>query len=242
MTRRPQLVLALALAALTTTACSGGGESNAVFGARVRAYLLEHPEVIQEAVDRMRANQDAAADRTARANLPRVRNALERDPRDFVANPNGRLTVTQFYDYRCPHCSNIAPQIVQLIRANPDVRFVFKEMPIFGDVSDTAAFAAIAVRRANGDNLGLYQAFMTARDLTDEQVRTLAAQHGGSAALINSPEFQSQARRQLNDARALARELSIDGTPGFVIGDQIVRGEDLPRITQAIQQLRNRRT
>jgi protein-disulfide isomerase len=238
---RPSLAVALAFAALTTAACSGGNESNAVFGARVRAYLLEHPEVIQEAAERLRANQDAQADRTARANLPRVRGALERDPRDFVANPNGRVTVTQFYDYRCPHCTNIAPQVVRMIQTYPDVRFVFKEMPIFGDVSDTAAMAAIAVRRANGNSLGFYQALMSARDLTDEQVRRLAAQHGASLELLDNPQFQQQARAQLADARALAGELRIEGTPGFVIGDQVIRGEDLPRITAALQQLRNRR-
>ncbi len=64
-----------------------------------------------------------------RAPMNKYRQALERDPRDFVANPNGTITVVEFFDYRCGYCKVAAPQIVELIRKNPDVRFVFKELP-----------------------------------------------------------------------------------------------------------------
>ena len=90
---------------------------------------------------------------------------MEHDPRDFVANPNGRITVTEFYDYRCPHCANMAPKVAELIEKNPDIRFVFKEMPIFGATSEHAAYAAIAVKKAGGDYLGLYQALMATHPL-----------------------------------------------------------------------------
>jgi protein-disulfide isomerase len=62
----------------------------------------------------------------------KYRQALERDPRDFVANPNGSITVVEFFDYRCGYCKLAAPQIVELIQKNPDVRFVFKDFVIFG--------------------------------------------------------------------------------------------------------------
>jgi protein-disulfide isomerase len=215
-------------------------DSNGVFGARVRAYLLEHPEVLQEAMTRLQERQAAQDQQAAAAALPRVRAALEHDPRDFVANPNGRITVTEFFDYRCGHCINIAPHIMQLIHDNPDVRFVFKEMPIFGDVSDEAAYAAIAVRRAGGDNLGLYQTYMTTRNLDAAAVTRIATAHGASASLLADPAFRRQAAAQLTDSHAIADALHIGGTPGFVVGDQVIVGEDLPRLTQAIQQQRRR--
>lgn len=230
--RLPLLALAAGLI-LTLGACQQG-DSNPAFGARVRAYLLEHPEVLQEAMNKLQDRQQAQAMQAARAALPRVRQALERDPRDFVANPNGRITLTEFHDYRCPHCANIAPHIVRLIRENPDVRVVFKEMPIFGDTSDRAAYAAIAVHRAGGDNLDLYNAFMTTHGLDDAGVARLAASHGASAATLADPAFLRAATAQLADIHALASDLGISGTPGFVIGDEIIVGEDLPAIQRAI--------
>ena len=224
---------AVAGLSVAVSAC-GQGDSNPAFGARVRAYLLEHPEVLQEAMTKLQERQEAQALAAARAALPRVRTALERDPRDFVANPNGRITVTEFYDYRCGHCINIAPHILQLIQDNPDVRFVFKEMPIFGDTSDRAAYAAIAVHRAGGDSLGLYRAFMTTRGLDDAAVARLAAAHGASAAMLADPNFMREAAAQLLDTHALASELGMTGTPGFVVGDDIIVGENLPEIQRAI--------
>src|SRR6202000_1390385 len=112
-------------------ACS---KSDQAFDTRVHDYIISHPEVIQEAIAKLQAKQDAEAATQAKAAIAQHRQALERDPRDFVANPGGRITVTEFYDYRCPHCINAAPAVLKIIHDQPDVRFVFKEFPIFGDV------------------------------------------------------------------------------------------------------------
>src|SRR4029077_17097522 len=132
-----------------------------------KAYLMSHPDDLKAALANLQAREDADAEKAeaqadvkAKASLPALRAALERDPRDFVANPGGKVTVTEFYDYRCPHCINIAPKVVALIRAHPDVRFVFKEMPIFGATSEHAARAAFAAKDQGKDYVGLYEAFM----------------------------------------------------------------------------------
>src|ERR1043165_4660332 len=114
-----------AVVGLVLSGCQGQASDDAAFGKRVRAYLLSHPEVLQEVSQRLDAKlaaADEATRRRAEADLPALRAAIERDPRDFVANPNGRITVTEFYDYRCPHCASAAPKVVELIKANPDVR------------------------------------------------------------------------------------------------------------------------
>jgi protein-disulfide isomerase len=167
---RRTAIVAAVLAGLALAACQPAPESGASFDAKVRDYLLTHPQVLRAALEKMQASEDAAQaskeaaeDVRAKAALPALRAALERDPRDFVANPNGKVTVTEFYDYRCPHCINVAPQIVALVRSRPDVRFVFKEMPIFGSISDHAARAALAAKVQGKDYVGLYQALMAAR-------------------------------------------------------------------------------
>ena len=110
MTPLARMIL-LALAGLALTACQK--TDDAAFGQRVRSYLLSHPEVLQEVAQRLDAKQAAAEandHRRAEALLPSLRPAIERDPRDFVANPDGAITVTEFYDYRCPHCAEAAPR------------------------------------------------------------------------------------------------------------------------------------
>ena len=218
-----RLALLAASAALILAGCQR--ESDEAFGERVRAYLLAHPEVLEEASQKLQDNAEAktqAAMRKAETQLPGLRAAIERDPRDFVANPNGRITITEFYDYRCPHCIHMAPGIVALIKSHPEVRFVFKEMPIFGADSIHAADAALAVKKSGGDYLGLYQAFMAAQPLDDRVIDQMAVAHGAKAADI-PPNSDNTAQLAAN--KALFDKLAMDGTPGFVIGSHIFTGE-----------------
>lgn len=221
-------VLAVALAGCGKAADQG-------FDERVHAYLLAHPEVIQEAIDKLQQKQEAEAAVQARQAIAQNRQALEHDPRDFVANPNGKITVTEFYDYRCPHCVNAAPAVESLIRDNPDVRFVFKEFPIFGATSERAASGAIAVKRAGGDYVGLYRDFMAARPLDEAAIDRILAAHGVTDAMLQDAALKRDATAQLADVRRLAIGLGIEGTPAFVIGDVLVPGEDMDAVRAAIQ-------
>lgn len=234
---RTPLVTAAA-AALALSACQPLARDDKSFGDKVHAYLLAHPEVLEEASEKLQANQEAkalTAQREAEANLPALRSAIERDPRDFVANRNGRITVTEFYDYRCPHCAAMAPRLVTLIHDHPDIRFVFKEMPIFGGTSEHAAYAALAVKKDDGDYLGLYQTFMAIHPLDDAAIDKLAIAKGARAADI-SPSPAATA--QLAATSSLFERLGLDGTPGFVVGNQIMAGDDLAALEAAIDKAR----
>jgi protein-disulfide isomerase len=243
-------VLGFILAAVAgLAACSPApAKTDSAFEAKVKAYLMNHPDVLRAALQNMQDKEsaaeekaEAAADARAKATLPSLRAALERDPRDFVANPNGKVTVTEFYDYRCPHCINIAPKMVDLVRRRPDVRFVFKEMPIFGATSEHAARVAFAAKVQSKDYLGLYAAMMAAHPLTDEEIDRLAAAKGIDLAQANSPANVARDETQLNDISALAGKLAIDGTPGFVVGDQIIHGEDYEALLAAIAKAAGKR-
>lgn len=238
---RSWVFLAGAVAALGLAACQPAGLDQASFNARVKDYLLKHPDDLRAALDNMQSKEDAAqekaqaaADAKAKLALPTLRAALERDPRDFVANPSGKVTVTEFYDYRCPHCINIAPRVVSLIHSRPDVRFVFKEMPIFGATSEHASRAALAAKAQGKDYVGLYQAFMSARPLTDDEIDRLATAKGVNLAQMDAPAALASDQTQIDDVARLAQKLAIDGTPGFIVGDTIVHGEDYDALTAAI--------
>jgi len=234
--------LALAAVLLLSAGCGRAAEPapavDPVFGQKVRAYLLAHPEVIEEAYAKLQEKKKVEADAAAAKALDQNRQALERDPRDFVANPNGKVTVTEFYDYRCPYCIAMAPRVAELIAKNPDVRFVFKELPIFGAASDRAAHAALAVKRAGGDYLGVYRDFMAAKPLDNAAIDRVLKAHNFDPALIDAEAAKAQADKQLADVRELAGKLNIEGTPAFFVGDTMVMGADWDLLQAGITRAR----
>ena len=239
------LVLSLSAAgcsqAQTTPPASKGPVSvDPAFDAKVRKYLLEHPEILEEMLAKLEEKKQAAQAAKMKSALAENRQALERDPRDFVANPQGRITLTEFYDYRCPHCINSAGEVLDIVAKNPDVRVVFKELPIFGDVSDHAAIAAIAVKRTGGDYLGVWKDFMAAKPLDAAAIERILKAHKIDPAVVKTHE--AEAKKQIVDAHKLASELGIDGTPAFVIGDTLVPGRDMEAVKKAIAEQRARKS
>ncbi|HKR87397.1 MAG TPA: DsbA family protein [Phenylobacterium sp.] len=224
-----RVILALA-AALALTGCH---KSDDAFGKRVHAYLLEHPEVIREAAEKLREKDQIAEAKASSDTLAKYRNQLEHDPRDFVANPDGKITVVEFFDYRCGYCKLAAPQVLQLIKDHPDVRFVFKEFPIFGDLSDTAARIALTPQvKAKG--LEIYKGWMAEKALTDASLDSHLKDLGIDAEAARKSATDPAIQRQLTDTRSLAAALKLEGTPAFIVGDTLVPGADMNAVRAAI--------
>ena len=232
---RPLVGLAAALAVTSLALAGCQKPDDAAFGQRVRAYLLAHPEVIREAATRLAENERLAARKTSAEALKKYRSQLERDPRDFVANPDGKITVVEFFDYRCGYCKLAAPEVVKLINENPDVRFVFKEFPIFGEVSDTAAKMALTPE-GKSKGLALYGLWMSDKALTEPALDRHLASAGLDAAAVRKAADDPAISRQILDTRVLASALKIDGTPAFIVGDTLIPGADLPALRAAITQ------
>lgn len=234
-------VLPALSAALLIAACGKSpaamAASDPEFGAKVRAYLLENPQVIEEAIIKLQEQQRAQAATGQKAAIDANRDAIERDPRDFVLNPNGKITVTEFFDYRCSFCKMAAPEVAKLARENPDVRFVFKEFVIFGAESEAAARAAIGAR-AQGRYGQVHDAFMAEKALDRAAVARLLTANGADAAKAQAAGATDAVTRQLADVKELATKLAIGGTPAFVVGDTIVPGADIAALTAAIERAR----
>ncbi len=243
------LILATPLAACGKTADGGSSvlsrlNADTAFGEKVRAYLLEHPEVIEEAVTKLQAQKEAEALKArdaemaaARTAIPKHRAALERDPRDLVANPNGSITVVEFFDYNCGYCKRAAPEILRLLEANPDIRVVFKEFPIFGDASDSAAKVALTAA-AKAQGLALHKAFMATKPLDEAAIDRSLRAVGLDPAAVRGAAESAQIANQLADVRNLAVALKIEGTPAFIVGDTLIPGADMEALTAAIAQAR----
>ncbi len=227
------LAVSLPLAGLALAGCQKAGD--AAFDQRVHAYLMAHPEVIREAALKLAENDRLAAAKATRASMDKYRAQLERDPRDFVANPNGSITVVEFFDYRCGYCKAAAPEVVKLIAENPDVRFVFKEFPIFHQVSDSAA-QAVLTPQGKAKGLELYKALMSEPALNDASLDRVLAAKGLDPAATRAAGEQPAIKRQILDTQGLAQALKIDGTPAFIVGDLMIPGADMAALKAAITQ------
>jgi protein-disulfide isomerase len=202
------------------------------FGGQVRDYLLANPQVLDEVMAARQASEDGA--RVEQVNLAIASNPalLEHDPRDPSIGPmEARVVVHEFFDYRCPGCKAVTPEFTQLVLANPDVRFVFKEWPILDRGDDTtsqyAARAALAAQ-AQGRYLPVHQALMAESALTAESIDRILADNGvtlgQAAAAIASPEMT----RHIADIHSAAEALKLTGTPTFIIN-----GKAAPSIAPA---------
>ena len=191
----------------------------------VRDYLLEHPEVLVEVQQALRAKQEAEEEERSRQAIARLRDRIFADPEAPVAgDPDGAVVLVEFFDYRCGYCRRVKPTLDTLLAENDDLRIVYKEFPILGPESTVAARAALASRAQ-----GLYEPFHVALMEADgpfdlDHILSVARSVGlDEGQLVR--DMEAPALDALIEQNAiLANALGIRGTPAFVIGDRTIRG------------------
>jgi protein-disulfide isomerase len=218
--------VALPAAALDLNAMSP--EEREAFRAEVRAYLLDNPEVLTEAISVLEGREQQRQVEADEALVTDNLQAIAEDGHSWVGgNPDGDVTVVEFMDYRCHYCRQAFQEVEDLVSGDGNVRFILKEFPILGPQSDLSSRFAIAVQQIHGDDLykQVHDALMLMETDVDEQSLTRLAE---SFALdpaplldrMDAPEVQAV----IDENHALAQTLGISGTPTFVFGDQMVRG------------------
>lgn len=207
----------------------------------VRDYLLENPELLLEALEVLEQRTQAAQESRQQETLSLHRDELGRDATSPVlGNPEGDVTVVEFFDYQCGYCKQASAALRDLLERDPGVRLVMKEFPILGPASLVGARAALAAERQGGYE-DLHWALMANRgQLDEEKVFALAAEAGLDVeqlrADMNDPRIQETLRRNYG----LAEQLEIRGTPAFVIGDQLLPGAvPLEQLQQAVDAARS---
>ena len=222
------LTAATLMACTALTATAQDATDDAAFGARVRAYLLENPEVIMEAVGLLQQREDAAASQADEAMVAAQLEALINDGFSWVGgNPDGDITVVEFMDYRCGYCKKAFPEVESLLTADGNIRFIVKEFPILGEQSVLGSQFAIAAHIVAGDDAykAVHDTLMNFNgEITVDTLRDLAAglDLDGDAILakLDDPEVV----RRITANRELGQALNISGTPTFVVQNQMVRG------------------
>jgi protein-disulfide isomerase len=203
-------------------------EEREAFRAEVRAYLLENPEVLEEAIAVLEERQAQLPGRGRhRTGRGQCRGAVRRSGSWVGGNPEGDITVVEFIDYRCGYCRRAYEEVEELVATDGNIRFVIKEFPILGPQSLTASQLAVAALQTGGPDAykQVHDALMTwPGDIGPAAVARIAADAGLDPEAI-AAAMESDAVNQVIEANhALAMRLRITGTPTFVIGDEMVRG------------------
>lgn len=186
----------------------------------VRDYLMEHPEVIGEAIESLREKMRAQAEDEAKKAITARKDELFNAKDDPVAgNAKGDVVVVEFFDYNCPYCKVVLDPLMEAAKADGKTKVVFKEMPILSEDSVTAARVALAARK-QGKYEEVHRALMKFRGkLDDKAIFRLAGEAGANVDQIKKEMMAPEIDAQIKKNMELAHALDIASTPSFVVAD-----------------------
>ena len=171
-----------------------------------------------------------------------LRQALERDPTaPVLGNPDGNITLTEFFDYNCPHCKTMLPLMSELVRSDPQLRVVLREWPVFGPGSEFAARASLA-SLPTGNYWRLHAALLGMRARAEEAtVMRVVRDLGLDEAAIRTGMQADTVERHITYSHLLGDHMGLMGTPSFICGDEAAFGAMTLEELRALVQ-RGRRT
>lgn len=214
------------------------------FRAEIRAYLLDNPDVLVEAMTVLEERRTAQAAAQESVLLETHRAAIFDDGHSWIGgNPEGDVTIVEFLDYRCGFCKRAHPDVQALLNGDDNIRIIVKEFPILGAESELASRYAIAAKQVEGDAVyaAVHDALMAWQGPVNPGALGRIAREAGvtdhDAVLqaMNSDDVNDVIRRN----RALGQTLNIQGTPSFIMGDSFVRGYvDLEQMRSIVDGIR----
>lgn len=196
-------------------------------------YLMKKPEVLPEAIATLKKRIKTQA-------LSKNHEGLYSDSYSYIGgNPSGDVTVIEFIDYNCGYCKRALKTVVDAVADDTEIRVIYKEMPILSPASIFAAKAAMASIKQNR-----YQEFHTAllstkEKLDEEKIMEIAASVSIDTKKLATDMKDPAYQEGIDKNKTMARELEIRGTPGFIIGDEVIQGaisvEDIQGYIQKVR-------
>ena len=195
----------------------------------IKNYLIKHPEALQEAIAELEKHQSAAEAEKVKTVIRDNQATLFSSPRQVtLGNPNGDVTMVEFFDYNCSYCKRALADMLDLMKADPKLRVVLKEFPVLGQGSVEAAQVSIAVRMQDKDGkkyLEFHQRLLGNRGQIDKARAMAAAKEVGlDLARLEKDLTSAEVRATLEESFKLAEPLGVNGTPAYVIGSDVVVG------------------
>ena len=207
-------------------------------------YLMDNPEVILQAVEKLRNKEERAEQESVREHLTLASEAIYNDPLSpYAGNPNGSVTIVEFFDYRCGYCKRVFPALQELLESDDDLRIVFKELPILGEDSVLASRASLAIWINWPEKyLEFHTKLITSRgSITESKVYEYAAATAIDTEILKQEMKSESVDEAISRTVKLSRLLNINGTPGFIIGDELIPGAiDIDAMKDLIEQARQK--
>lgn len=193
--------------------------------ALVKDFLLNNPEVLMEAQNVLEAKMEKIqAERTAAAVKQNAQEIFRPAASPVVGNAKGDVTVIEFFDYNCPYCKKAFHEVAQLVEKDKQVKVIMKEFPILSKGSEEAAKVALAAR-LQGKYWEFHRALQETQGQTNEAAALrIAEKLGLDMNRIRKDMASPEVKKEIDDTRALASKLGIQGTPHFLVGDRVIPG------------------
>lgn len=206
----------------------------------VGSYLREHPEAVIEAIQVWQLKQKLAEQAQREQTIAELREEIKGTGSPTWGKADGKTVIVEFSDYNCPYCKKVFPGVKELVEEDGDIRIVMKELPVLGPNSEYAAKAALAAKLQ-----GKYQEFhfgmMEAGSRPSPQtVDELAKRIGMDMERMKKDMQAPQVKSELEANQLWAERLGINGTPAFVIGEQVIPGAIDKQSMQRIVELTRR--
>ncbi len=225
-----RLLVAFGLAAcLSAPTMATAAEFNAnqrdELGTIIREYLMQNPEVLRDAFQELQRREQMVEAERAQSLIKEHADNLFRSNDDLIAgNPDGSVTMVEYFDYNCGYCKRAMPDVLKLVDDDKDLKIVMKEFPILGPGSTFAARAALASRK-QGKYWEFHLALMQQRGQANEQsVLRVAEKLGLDIDKLKQDMESNDVERVLQTNLAVAQSLGINGTPAFIIDDKLIPG------------------
>jgi protein-disulfide isomerase len=231
--RRPAFLAALFAAAVLlappVSAQSFSDEQRHEIEGIIKDYLISHPEVMQDVMAAMEKQQKEADAEKARATIKDNNATLFNSTHQVVlGNPQGNVTMVEFFDYNCGFCKRAMTDMLDLLKTQPNLRFVLKEFPVLGEGSVEAAHVAVAARMQDPSGkkyLEFHQKLLGGRGQADKaRALAVAKEVGYDMARIEKDMNSDEVKTTIDENMKLADALGVNGTPSYVVGDELVVG------------------
>ena len=196
----------------------------------IKEYLLTHPELLQDVMNELEKRQVAAEAEKHRNAVKEHAATIYDSPRQVtLGNPQGDVTIVEFFDYNCGYCKRAMTDMIDLIKSDPKLKFVLKEFPVLGEGSVQAAQVAAAARmqdKTGGKKyLEFHQKLLGSRGQVDKaRALAVAKEVGFDIARIEKDMTSDEVKAQIEESMKLAEALGLNGTPSYVVGPEVVVG------------------
>ena len=234
MTIKTRIAFAAAAVSLVLTGAapalaeSFSADQREEIGKIIKDYLLSHPDVMQDVMAELEKRQQAAETEKHRAAVAENKATLFSSPHQVVlGNPQGNVTMVEFFDYNCGYCKRAMSDMLDLIKNDSNLKFVLKEFPVLGEGSVEAARVAVAARMQDSTGkkyIEFHQKLLGGRGADKARALAVAKEVGFDMSRLERDMGSDEVKKTIDENMKLAEALGVNGTPSYVVGQEVVVG------------------